>query len=174
MVQIISELLEFSRNTYTAFDYASIERIVNDAVKSMEHIAGDVDIQIINNCPPHLPHLRSNNLFQVFCNLVKNAVDAMQGTGQLKISTNLIDDKVVVEFRDSGPGFPPENAQAIFEPFFTTKTHGSGTGLGLAICKDIIEKYNGKITAENDPEQGSIFTVYIPLTKEITERQRLR
>jgi two-component system NtrC family sensor kinase len=67
-----------------------------------------------------------------------------------------------VEFRDTGAGFAPENAKVIFEPFFTTKDKGKGTGLGLAICKDIIERYNGRITAENAPGGGSIFTVYLP------------
>ena len=73
------------------------------------------------------------------------------------------DDTVSVEFRDTGAGFPPEYSKTIFEPFFTTKGSGKGTGLGLAICEDIIEKYNGRITAQNAQTGGSIFTVYLPL-----------
>jgi signal transduction histidine kinase len=68
----------------------------------------------------------------------------------------------VAEFHDTGTGLPLENAEAIFEPFFTTKDKSKGTGLGLAICRDIIENYHGRITAENAPEGGSIFTVYLP------------
>ena len=68
----------------------------------------------------------------------------------------------VVEFHDTGTGLPIEHADAIFEPFFTTKDRG--TGLGLAICKDIVERYQGRITAENAPGGGCIFTVYLPIT----------
>jgi PAS domain S-box-containing protein len=166
MVHIITELLEFSRNTYTAFEYAPIDKIIKDAVKAMEPIAKQVEIQIVQDCQRQLPHIKNNNLFQVFCNLIKNAVDAVEGKGKLTITTKLIQDNVEIEFRDTGPGFAPENAQAIFEPFFTTKNRGRGTGLGLAICKDIVEKYNGRISAENAPGGGSIFTVYLPLTNE--------
>ena len=55
--------------------------------------------------------------------------------------------------------------EKLFEPFFTTKERGKGTGLGLAICKDIVERYGGKIRAENRREGGSLFTVSIPLDR---------
>jgi signal transduction histidine kinase len=105
----------------------------------------------------------------VFCNLTKNALEAMPYGGELNISTRMTpDDTAVIEFRDTGTGFAPENAEAIFEPFFTTKDKGKGTGLGLAICRDIIERHHGRITAENAPGGGSIFTVYLPATGEIS------
>ncbi|MHC4075086.1 MAG: sensor histidine kinase, partial [Planctomycetota bacterium] len=69
-------------------------------------------------------------------------------------------------FCDTGTGFVSENKEIIFEPFFTTKEKNKGTGLGLAICKDIVASYQGRITAENNPDGGSIFTVYLPLTQE--------
>ncbi len=53
---------------------------------------------------------------------------------------------------------------AIFEPFFTTKEKGKGTGVGLAICRDILELYHGRITGENAPGGGSVFTVRLPVT----------
>ena len=170
MVHIITELLEFSRNTYAAFEYAPIDKIIKDAVKAMEPAGNQIEIEITQDSPRQLPHIKNNNLFQVFCNLIKNAFDAMEGKGKLKITTRLIHDNVAIEFRDTGPGIPSENVQAIFEPFFTTKYRSRGTGLGLAICKDIVEKYNGRITAENVPAGGCIFTVYLPLTNE-TESQ---
>ena len=166
MVHIITELLEFSRNTYAAFEYAPIDKIIKDAVKAMEPAGNQIEIEITQDSPRQLPHIKNNNLFQVFCNLIKNAFDAMEGKGKLKISTRLIHDNVAIEFRDTGPGIPSENVQAIFEPFFTTKNRSRGTGLGLAICKDIVEKYNGRITAENVPAGGCIFTVYLPVANE--------
>jgi len=163
MVQIVSELLEFSRSTYAPFEHIKIEHIIEDAIKTMDTRAETSNVRILSSYAAGIPEIPSGNLFQVFCNLIKNALDAMPDGGQLRISTRLIANKTVaVEFRDTGAGFAPENANVIFEPFFTTKDKGKGTGLGLAICKDIIERYNGRITAENAPGGGSIFTVYLP------------
>jgi signal transduction histidine kinase len=167
MVQIVSELLEFSRGTYMSFECVRIERIIEDAIKAMSSSTEASNVQILSNYAPDIPQIRAGNLFQVFCNLVKNALDAMPDGGKLSISTQLVsDDTVVVQFRDTGAGFAVEDAEAIFEPFFTTKSKGKGTGLGLAICKDIIERYHGRITAENAPGGGSIFTIYLPVVSE--------
>ncbi len=164
MVQIVSELLEFSRSTYASLEYAKIEQIIEDAIKTMDTRAEASNVRVLRNYAPGIPQIGNGNLFQVFCNLIKNALDAMPDGGELSISTRLAaDDTAVVEFRDTGSGFATENADAIFEPFFTTKDKGKGTGLGLAICKDIVERYHGRITAENAPQGGSIFTVYLPV-----------
>jgi len=91
----------------------------------------------------------------------------MPNGGELRIATMpSADNYIAVEFSDTGGGFAPENADAIFEPFFTTKDKGKGTGLGLAICREIIERCHGRITAENAPGGGSVFTVYLPVTNE--------
>ena len=164
MVQIVSELLEFSRSTYASLEYVKIEQIIEDAIKTMDARAEASNVRVLRNYAPGIPQIGNGNLFQVFCNLIKNALDAMPDGGELSISTRLAaDDTAVVEFRDTGTGLPAENADAIFEPFFTTKDKGKGTGLGLAICKDIVERYHGRITAENAPQGGSIFTVYLPV-----------
>ncbi|MHC4395156.1 MAG: two-component system sensor histidine kinase NtrB [Planctomycetota bacterium] len=165
MVHIISELLEFSRSTYALTEECvDIEQIIEDAIKTMDMRAEASNIRVLRNYRPGIPKITSGNIFQVFYNLVKNALDAMPDGGQLRISTMLAaDNNIVVEFNDTGTGFAPENADAIFEPFFTTKDKGKGTGLGLAICKDIIERCHGRITAENTSSGGSIFTVYLPV-----------
>jgi len=168
MVQIVSELLEFSRSTYTPLEYTAIEHIIEDAIKTMDAKAKALNIRILRDYTSGIPQIRSSNLYQVFCNLTKNALDAMPDGGELRISIRLAaDDTIVAEFRDTGTGLPPENTEAIFEPFFTTKDKGKGTGLGLAICRDIIESYNGRITAENTPDGGSIFTVYLPAASDL-------
>jgi len=174
MVRIVSELLEFSRSTYAPFEYVRLEQIIEDAIKTMDPQAGASNVRILRNYAPNIPQIRSGNLFQVFCNLIKNAVDAMPDGGKLSISTCLTaDDTAAAEFRDTGVGFAPENAEAIFEPFFTTKDKGRGTGLGLAVCKDIVERYRGRIAAENAPGGGSIFTVYLPVAgKKIVETEQ--
>lgn len=162
MVHIVSELLEFSRRTYTSLEYVELEQIIEDAVRTMDPRAGACNIRILRNYSRNIPQIRNGNLFQVFFNLIKNALEAMPAGGQLSISTRLAaDNTAVVEFRDTGTGFPKEYADAIFEPFFTTKD--KGTGLGLAICKDITERCQGRITAENAHGGGSIFTVHLPM-----------
>ncbi|MFC1635960.1 ATP-binding protein, partial [Planctomycetota bacterium] len=164
MVQIVGELLEYARSTYTPMEHARLEQLIDDAVKTMESRAETSGVTIRRDYTPNLPQIRSGNLFQVFCNLTKNALDAMGNGGQLKISTRHGEEQsVIIEFRDTGTGLTPDNIEAIFEPFFTTKGDRKGTGLGLAICRDIVESHSGRITAENAPEGGSIFTVYLPV-----------
>lgn len=163
MVQIIGELLEFSRSTYTPSEHVKIDQVIEDAIKPMEPRASSLNVRISRKYALGLPPVRSGNLFQVFCNLAKNALDAMPEGGELRISTRPApDNMIVVEFRDTGAGLPEGGGKAIFKPFFTTKDKDSGTGLGLSICRDIIESYRGRITAENAPEGGAIFTVYLP------------
>jgi two-component system NtrC family sensor kinase len=163
MIQIVKELLEFSRCAYSPQEFLPIEQIIEDAIKTMIAKAEALDVKILRNYYAELPKIRSGNLFQVFCNLTKNALDAMPQGGEIRISTYPVkDNAIVVEFRDTGTGLPPENTEVIFEPFFTTKEKGKGTGLGLAICRDIVNSYNGKISARNSLEGGSIFTVYLP------------
>jgi len=165
MVQIISELLEFSRSTYTAFEEADINKIVEEAVKSMEVPALKNQVEIVRDYGSEMPNLRSGNLFQVFCNLIKNGIDAMTNGGQLTIKTYCREKHLLIEFADTGCGLSREVQENLFEPFFTTKDAGKGTGLGLPICKDIIERYNGEIIVRNRPEGGALFAVSIPLKR---------
>jgi signal transduction histidine kinase len=164
MVKITSELLEFSRRSRTSLEYVKIEQIIEDAIKAMEPRAMALNVRIMHDYGGGIPEIRSGNLFQVFSNLVKNALDAMPNGGELKVSSRLEgENALAIEFCDTGTGFPPEDAEALFEPFFTASASGKGTGLGLAICRDILENRNGRITARNAPQGGCIFKVSLPL-----------
>jgi len=165
MVRIISELLEFSRSTYSAFESADINKIVEEAVRAMESQNTDHRVRIERAYSPDMPNIRSGNLFQVFCNLVKNALDAMEDGGTLTITTFCDDHHAAIEFADTGPGLSPEVREKLFEPFFTTKESGKGTGLGLPICQDIIERYHGTLQAQNQPQGGACFSVRLPLER---------
>jgi len=165
MVQIISELLEFSRSTYSAYQEADINKIAEDAVKDFEAQAQENQVNITRRYASQMPNIRSGNLYQVFCNLIKNAIDAMPEGGELKIITLCTDHHARIEFTDTGTGLTDEVQQKLFEPFFSTKPSGKGTGLGLAICKDIVERYGGQIDVTNGPTGGSTFTVSIPLER---------
>jgi signal transduction histidine kinase len=163
MSEILTTLLEFSRSTPGAFEQATVNRIVEDALAAMEGRAREHAVTFVCNFhQADMPVVRGSNLFQVFCNLVKNAIDAMPDGGTLTITTALAGPDVVICFEDTGVGLP-EQIEKIFEPFFTTKESGQGTGLGLAVCKELIEKYAGSITAERRQPHGAAFTVRIPV-----------
>lgn len=165
MAAILNELLEFSRSHYAPPEEpVQVNQIVDDAVKTISARPADTPrIRISRRFADDLPQVKAAGLFQVFCNIVKNAFDSMPNGGELEISTQTDSDgNIVVRFTDTGYGFDPKDCEVIFEPFFTTKQDSQGTGLGLAICRDIITKYGGHITAKNEPDKGSTFTVYLP------------
>jgi signal transduction histidine kinase len=163
MTNIVSELLDFSRGSYQTFESTPLINVLEEAVKTIEPCAGKVKICIVKKSSIAAAYSGKGYLFQVFCNLIKNAVDAMEGAGNLDITIGSDDEMIVIRFSDTGPGFDDDNAEDIFRPFFTTKSHGNGTGLGLAICADLVKKHKGKITAENNSGKGSTFSVYLPL-----------
>jgi C4-dicarboxylate-specific signal transduction histidine kinase len=168
MARILGEMLEFSRATDAPSEYVEIGRLIDDVIKTVEHRAASLNVRISRNYAPDLSAVQSGNLIQVFINLARNALDTMPNGGELIISIRRAkNDTIAVEFRDTGQGLPPGDVEAIFEPFFTTKDMDKGTGLGLAICRDIIESYGGRITAENATEGGRLFTVYLPVTSQV-------
>lgn len=110
-----------------------------------------------------------NQLGQVFLNLFVNAAQAIKDKGTITVRTSDGEDTVMVEVRDDGEGMSKENLKRIFDPFFTTKPAGKGTGLGLALSHTIIQKHNGTITVDSEPGKGTVFTITIPLRRDIPE-----
>lgn len=110
-----------------------------------------------------------DELNQVWTNLIYNAIQAMEGKGELSILVRktlpTFDTPEGVEIRitDSGKGIPPEFNDRIFDAFFTTKAAGEGSGLGLHIVKQIIDKHNGTITFESKAGSGTSFNVFFPI-----------
>jgi signal transduction histidine kinase len=102
-------------------------------------------------------------LNQVWTNLIDNAVDAMDGTGTLRVSTRAEPNGVLVEIADDGAGMPDEVRAHAFDPFFTTKDVGEGTGLGLDISRRIVvERHGGEISIESRPGE-TVVAVRLPL-----------
>lgn len=128
-------------------------------------------IEVIKDFQENLPtiYTYSDELSQVWTNLLSNAIHAMNGKGTLDISIKQINDNIVINFTDSGKGIPPEIIDKIFQPFFTTKPEGQGTGLGLDICKKIIEKHYGTISVTSQPGQTT-FTVSLPIHTELEKK----
>lgn len=163
MVGIVTDLLKFSRSPHTSYEDTNIGTIVEEAVKVMSDAAAQARVAFVCSYEDRMPSVRGGgNLFQVFCNLIKNAIDAMPDGGTLTIGSRIAGPHAIIVFEDTGVGLP-EDVERIFEPFYTTKPHGKGTGLGLPICRDIVEKYHGRLTAERREPSGARFVVQIPL-----------
>jgi CheY-like chemotaxis protein len=107
----------------------------------------------------------SNQLLQVFLNLITNAEQAIREvreSGKLRVRVGSAQEKTWVEFEDDGPGVSSEILPKIFDPFFTTKRPGGGTGLGLTICLSIVREHGGTIEIHSAPHGGAIFRVVLP------------
>ncbi|WP_396600851.1 ATP-binding protein [Algibacter sp. R77976] len=104
----------------------------------------------------------SDELNQVWTNILHNAIYAMDLQGKLDIKLYTDNTYVIVSITDYGKGIPPNEIDKIFDPYFTTKPTGEGTGIGLFISKDIVEKHNGKILVESKPGKTT-FSVYLPI-----------
>ena len=108
----------------------------------------------------------SNELEQLFLNLLMNAHEATPRGGRIAVAIALADSCVSVAVTDSGPGIPADALGRVFEPFFTTKERGSG--LGLAICAGIADTHGARVRAENVHAGGARFTVEFPLASEVS------
>ena len=119
---------------------------------------------------PNLPAIPGipDQLKQVLLNLFLNAAEAMPSKGRIIVRTETLpaENEVMITIKDTGPGIDPELFPNIFNPFITSKD--TGTGLGLAISHEIIEQHEGRIQANNDPEGGAIFRIWLPVQKKET------
>ncbi|HEX7949696.1 MAG TPA: ATP-binding protein [Candidatus Limnocylindrales bacterium] len=120
-------------------------------------------ISIVREYQPDLPEIEAfgSELNQVWTNILDNAIDAMGGTGEIRIRALARDADVVVEICDDGPGMPAEVRERIFEPFYTTKPPGSGTGLGLHISHNVVARHGGRINIRSRPGE-TCFEVVLP------------
>lgn len=105
----------------------------------------------------------SDELSQVFSNLVANALFEMQEGGKLEVRLSDADGQAQALIRDTGGGIPPEDINRIFDPFFTTKQRG--TGFGLSVVLRIVKTYGGRIEVESDEQSGTCFKIFFPLNQ---------
>jgi PAS domain S-box-containing protein len=128
-------------------------------------------VEVVREYAEDLPTIQAyaSELNQVWTNIIDNAIDAMNGEGQLIVRTRREEPWVVVEIEDNGPGIPEENQSKIFDPFFTTKATGEGTGLGLSISRNlIVQKHQGQISVKSQPG-STCFAVRLPIDFEPAE-----
>jgi len=162
MIRIVAQLLEFSRGAQPPAEQGQVNKVVDEALRSLDDQARAAGVTVVCNYDESVAYEPAGDLYQVFRNLIKNAIDAMPEGGMLTVTTRAARGQLQVIFEDTGVGLPP-NAERIFDAFFTTKPAGKGTGLGLAICREMVERYRGSITAAGRQPRGAVFTVTVPL-----------
>lgn len=165
--KIVSELLEFSRESVGKVTSFSLESLIAKSLDLLINKSSFHDIEVIREIEPDMPQMVGDigQLQQVFTNLFINAADAMKGKGKLRIVANYDSNtaRFIIQISDTGPGIPAHLRDKIFDIFFTTKPVGEGTGLGLSISRNIIKLHGGEISFDCPPEGGTIFTIELPL-----------
>lgn len=163
MAEIIRGLLDRARPWQVAGELAPVQRLLDEAVRVMQPRAHSLGVTVISDFDDAADGLAEGSVFQVFCNILKNALDAMPTGGRVTITLFAEGGGCVATFADTGCGLTAEQAERVFEPFYTTKSPGDGSGLGLALCREILQHLGGSITAEPRPAGGAIFRVCLPL-----------
>jgi len=173
--QIVTRLLEFSRQSLGQKTLLGINEIISRCVKLIDQQLLFQNIQIKLSLDPQLPQIFGDpgELQQVFTNLLINAADAMNGLGRITITSCVAPkrDGVIITFADTGSGIPAELRDKIFEPFFTTKPPGKGTGLGLSIVYGVIQRHGGTIEVESPHGGGTEFIIRLPLDAQGNQAQ---
>jgi C4-dicarboxylate-specific signal transduction histidine kinase len=164
---IVKELSSYSRAASNEYlTTVDLKKVMGDAVRLVERSTECRDVQIDQSCEEELfVNARTNEIQQVFVNLVKNAVDALVDTTapEIRLAAERTADSVQIRVSDNGPGIPHDDLKQVFDPFFTTKEPGKGTGLGLNIVYRIVTKYRGNIRIECPPGGGTTFHLRFPV-----------
>ena len=174
--KLLEQLLDLSRPPTLHMDLLNIHELLDHVLFLERQAVQKWDVTIRKYFDPSLPLINGDKaqLIQVFMNLIKNSLEAMDGKGCLTISTRMETDYHIreqgrdrgkfirVDIEDNGPGIKEEHFPHIFSPFFTTKS--SGTGLGLAICHRIIKEHGGLIQVESREGKGAALKVLLVVT----------
>ena len=160
---IVKDLLEFSKPRPPELKPVDVGPLIASTVNLL---SGDLlrrRVQWSVDCQHNgtAIHADVSQLRQVLINLIQNAADAMPNDGELKISTQAVNNHLELTVSDTGSGIPPALLPKIFDPFVTTKPNGNG--LGLAMVYSILQAHRGSIRADSQPGRGTTFTVSLPL-----------
>jgi C4-dicarboxylate-specific signal transduction histidine kinase len=174
ITRIVRELIDFSRPSSYQPAQTNINDIIKSAVGIIKYDRRAKDLAIDLSLEERLPEtvVVSDQLLQVFLNILINALDAAEDRGdQIQVSSKVRKNKIFVTIRDNGCGIPADNLHRIFEPFFTTKEVGRGTGLGLTVSYGIIQQLGGEIKVTSKVNQGSAFEISIPVLTQEEQKQ---
>lgn len=171
LTSLINELLGFAKPSEPNLKGEDVNAIIDRMEVLIATEARKKNITITKNYAPNLPSVfvDAEQIKQVLLNILLNAIQAIEGQGEIWIDTRIIrltrDDKsepfLQIEIRDTGIGISPENIDHVFDPFFSTRLEGSG--LGLAISHQIVHEHGGFIDLESEVGKGTSFRIHFPL-----------
>jgi len=172
--KIVQALLGFARRSTPERKAVCVNQLVEASVEILFYQLRTSNVEAILNLDPKLPHamVDPHQIQQVFVNLINNArqaIEAHQPKGWIKVITATKNGFVRILIQDNGPGIPEENLSKIFDPFFTTKEVGKGTGLGLSLVYGIIKEHGGTIVPRSRPGEGATFIIELPVTAKPAE-----
>ncbi len=157
--RIITDLLDHARSGDATFSPTDVAQLLDDA---LQRAALPSHIRVVRDIDPHLPAvmLDQDRVGQVVWNLIRNAVQAIDDQdGVLTVAAHIVDARLRIEIRDTGPGVQPHDVEHIFQPLFTTKAEG--VGLGLSISRDYAKAHGGDLSVVTG--QGGCFVLELPL-----------
>ncbi|MBN8209118.1 GHKL domain-containing protein [Bacillus sp. NTK071] len=163
--QIIDEFLILAKPNKSNFTHEMLDQLLDEVIELLNGQANMKSIILKKDYSPMLSHVygESNQLKQVFINLIKNAIEAIpkeNTNGEIRIDAKEFEDKLMVNIIDNGTGITESELAKLGSPFFTTKKNG--TGLGLAICKRIINKHNGDLEITSKHGEGTRVSITLP------------
>ncbi len=158
----LGELRDFTRPAAPVMQKVDLNQVIREEQALMQEAAKEKGLTIIDSLQSDLPPVEAdrNQMKQILVNLIKNAMQAIEGEGRIILVTGVTDGQIWFSVQDTGKGIAPEPLAKIFDPFFTTKD--KGTGLGLAVTNKIVIDHQGTIEVESTPGEGSTFTVKLP------------
>jgi signal transduction histidine kinase len=164
---IVRRLLKFAKPGSEDIQNVQINQVLEELLALLRGQLFRSKIEISADLAENLPEVSTSTdqMRQVFLNLIKNAEDAMADGGTLSVRTRYRKGRVEVEIADTGCGIPSGDVKNIFEPFFTTKGV-KGTGLGLSVSYGIIKNYSGEIDVESEPGVGTTFRIQLPVVSD--------
>ncbi len=170
--QIVTGFLDFARKPSMrreTFDLRGLAEEVADAFRRQQDKSAET--MLVVNVPetPCAALGDRSQIKQVFSNITRNGIEAMNDAGTLTITLQTGAGYVEARFDDEGPGLEPDKVARIFEPFYTTKD--TGTGMGLAVCMRIVTAHDGTIRAVSRPTRGASFIVRLPAAKQKEEAE---
>ncbi len=179
--ELLDKLKSFSRPKIGGFEPVDINELCHSILEILKKsILLPKQIESSIRIDPEIPHIKTdrNGIKQVFINLVKNASEAMENGGNIKVTTRfmaesakiMIDEKrripgsIEIVIADDGPGIDEKMQETLFEPYSTTKKDKGNSGLGLSIVHSIVRDLNGKIRCKSKPGEGTRFTITLPVS----------
>jgi PAS domain S-box-containing protein len=175
--RIITDLFKVAKPRQLLYQRINLADLVERSYKSLDDIIRNKRIDFRMDIDHNLPLIEvdPDQITQVMINILKNSLEAVEEEGRVSIRANIYEggdrevilekdrDMICIELEDDGPGIEPSDKEKLFEPFFTRKK--GGTGLGLFITHSIVQHHQGRITVKSEPQGGTIFRIYLPMTR---------